>query len=373
MLSETARANALAEFRRAPGEHERPGRYWKIDLDGLEIPFEALVQGSVEISFSGELPDGVIACDLATAEREHGELLRQVFGCTEAASRKFGTLARAYLTGGAFIYIPDGVELPYLTVTHRLVGHAGVASTSVLAGNGARGTIVERIEAPAGAFVCQTSEIVTGERAEITSAAIQQLPLDARILASRGARPGRSSRIAFALADLGASLAAGSLDVTIAQPGVESRVSALFFPTSTQHVDLVTRVHHDVGDAVSRTLVKGAAAGAGQARYVGSIRIAAHAQRSDASLRDDTLLLSAHAHIDSIPALEIAANDVKAYHGATVGAIDEDERFYIETRGISRTQAERMIALGFFESVVDCFPTETLREQLREALAAKIG
>jgi Fe-S cluster assembly protein SufD len=137
-------------------------------------------------------------------------------------------------------------------------------------------------------------------------------------------------------------------------------------------VDIVSSVDHRIGDATSETLVKSAAAGRGQGRYLGNIRIAAHAQHSDASLRDDALLLSQTAHIDSIPALEIAANDVKAYHGATVGALDDESIFYMTSRGIDREAAERMIALGFFEPAIDRFPTEALREELRTALQAKV-
>jgi Fe-S cluster assembly protein SufD len=83
-------------------------------------------------------------------------------------------------------------------------------------------------------------------------------------------------------------------------------------------------------------------------------------------------LLSDGAHVDSVPALEIAANDVKAFHGATVGAISEEEIFYAQSRGIAREEAERMIALGFFEPAVARFPGEALRDELRAALAAKL-
>ena len=113
-----------------------------------------------------------------------------------------------------------------------------------------------------------------------------------------------------------------------------------------------------------------AATGAGQGRYLGNIRIAANAQQTQASLRDDALLLSKRAHIDSIPALEIAANDVKAFHGATVGALDDDAIFYMTSRGVDRAAAERMIALGFFEPVIERFPSESLRETLKQPLPA---
>ena len=118
--------------------------------------------------------------------------------------------------------------------------------------------------------------------------------------------------------------------------------------------------------------MRSAGTGHGQGRYFGNIKILADAHGADASLRDDALLLSAGAHIDSVPALEIAANDVKAFHGATVGAISEDELFYAESRGIARADAERMIALGFFEPAISRFPTDALRAELRSALGLKL-
>ena len=107
-------------------------------------------------------------------------------------------------------------------------------------------------------------------------------------------------------------------------------------------------------------------------KYVGNIVIRAKAHGSDASLRDDALLLSKHAHIDSIPALEIAANDVKAFHGATVGSLDEDALFYAGTRGIARNEALRLITLGFFEPAIAHFPSEALRDEVRTALDRKL-
>ncbi|MEO6913727.1 MAG: SufD family Fe-S cluster assembly protein, partial [Candidatus Baltobacteraceae bacterium] len=155
-------------------------------------------------------------------------------------------------------------------------------------------------------------------------------------------------------------------------PGITAQITALFFPRGEQHIDMMSTIDHTVGESQSDTLIKSAAIGNGQARYLGNIRIAADAQGSNANLRDDALLLSKNAHIDSVPALEIAANDVKAYHGATVGALDEEQIFYMTSRGIARTDAEKMIALGFFEPAIARFPGEALREELRLALQKKV-
>jgi Fe-S cluster assembly scaffold protein SufB len=152
----------------------------------------------------------------------------------------------------------------------------------------------------------------------------------------------------------------------------EAAAAALFFTGSTQHVDLTIHTDHSVGQTTSNTIVRSAATDHGQGRFFGNIAIRKHSHGSDAALRDDALLLSKTAHIDSVPALEIAANDVKAFHGATVGSVDDEQLFYARSRGISRADALRMIALGFFEPVVSQFPGEPLRDEIRTALDQKI-
>ena len=348
---------------------ERPGRYWKIDLDTLELP--AGDGGTVEIA--APAARGLIACTLEQAENDHAALLARVYGRTAAQSTKFGAMTVAQRGPGAFVYIPADVSVDEpILITYR-GGTACYPYTVVLAERGARATVIERVEGGAGTTFCGIVEVVTEDHADVTVASLQLLPDDARAIATRDAKPGPNARVAWAIADLGAALTVGSADARIEHEGANVDIAALFFPRGTQHVDLITTVDHIAGHATSETIVKSAAAGRGQARYLGNIRIVKDAQGSLAHLHDDALLLSKTAHIDSVPALEIAANDVKAYHGATVGAIDAELLFYMESRGIARDAAERMIALGFFEPAIARFPTESLREEIREGLRAKIG
>src|SRR5262249_34579859 len=159
--------------------------------------------------------------------------------------------------------------------------------------------------------------------------ALQNAGEAARVIFSRAARPGRDANVAWAIAEIGAELAAEDVRVSIEEPGADVHLTTVFFPRASQHVDFISTLDHRAGEATSETIVKSAARERGQARFLGNIRIAPHAQGSDARLRDDALLLSPTAHIDSVPALEIGANDVKAYHGATVGALDADQIFYM--------------------------------------------
>ncbi|HEY5425795.1 MAG TPA: Fe-S cluster assembly protein SufD, partial [Candidatus Tumulicola sp.] len=317
----------------------------------------------------------VVACDLAAAARLHAPLLARAFGATTVQATKFGALATAFAGLGAFVYVPADVGAAEpIVVTYDLpAGAAAFPYTVVLAERGTHATVIERCDGGDGeAFVCGATEIVTEEGAEVVYASRQRLSTAARVFQTRAARPGRNARISWACAELGGALVVTDLSVAIDRPGVDAHVTALFFPQGSQHVDIVSSVDHAVGDSQSETLVKSAAVDRGQARFLGNIRIAANAQGSNANLRDDALLLSPKAHIDSVPALEIAANDVKAYHGATVGALDGEQIFYMESRGIERNAAERMIALGFFEPAIARFPTNALRDEIRTALQAKI-
>ncbi len=369
LLSPQERDAELDAFGATRTGREKPSQYWKIDLENLVLP-QVAATGSVTI----ENASRAIAVDLSTATQEHAQRFARTFRKAIEPQHKFAHLTLANAQLGAFIYVPAdcAIEQPIVVRYRAGDGETIFPYTVVLAEHGARVTIIERLELGSNAFACGVAEVVTEEGADVTYASAQFAPADARVLFTRAARPGRNARVAWATAELGAALSVTDLAIAIVQPGVDAKIATLFFPTGSQHVDIVSSIDHRIGDATSQTLVKTAAAGRGQGRYLGNIRIAAHAQHSDASLRDDALLLSKTAHIDSVPALEIAANDVKAYHGATVGALDDDSIFYMTSRGIDRDAAERMIALGFFEPAIDRFPTESLRDELRAALQAKV-
>lgn len=368
-----ARTRALDDFFSIPSGREKPGRFWRLDFESILPNASDVVAGSAAVSVANANA-GVLVCDLATAAREHPALFARAYGTTEAGAGKFGALARAFAGSGIFVYAGADRSCDEPIVVNYDAGTGAIFPWSVvLAERGARVTIVERLSGGAGAFICGATEIVTEEHADVTYAAIQQTGDGARVIMQRAARPGRDAHVAWAVAELGGELAAGDLTVSIQQPGANAGVTALFFPSGSQHVDLISTVAHQAGEASSETLVKSAARERGQARFLGNIRIAPHAQGSDARLRDDALLLSATAHVDSVPALEIGANDVKAYHGATVGAIDAEQIFYMESRGIESAVAERMIALGFFEPAIERFPSASLRDEIRAGLAAKLS
>jgi Fe-S cluster assembly protein SufD len=288
---------------------------------------------------------------------------------------KFAALATAFRNCGAFVHVPDGVQLDtpiQLVFATAPDDQAVFPHIVVVLGKNARATVIERHVGDGDPFVAGIVEAQAGEGAQLDYVVVQQAGEAARVMFSRAARAERDAQVRWHLAELGGALVRTVLDARLEAPGGRAETSALFFNTGLQHVDLTSGVDHLVGPTTSDTVVRSAATDRGQGRYVGNIVIRPKAHGSDASLRDDALLLSKHAHIDSVPALEIAANDVKAFHGATIGSLDEDALFYAGTRGIARSAALRMITLGFFEPVVSRFPGEALRDEVRTALDRKL-
>ncbi len=359
--ADTRRA-AFARYEAMPYHPAVSGRTWKHDLAKLDLSAVRALPVRPQVSGATDRVR-IVALD------EASEVLRDGL----ADLTKFGALARAFCTGGVYVRVPDGVRVEEPIVVAYDVEGGAFPYTVVEVGDGAEVTVVEQLRGAAAGFVCGATEIVAGARARVTHVVVQELPPSAKAIFTRRARAHADAHVGWALAELGAALAVDDVRTRLLAPGAQAELAALFFATGTQHVDLTTEIVHAAGHTTSQTIVKSAARDRGQGRYVGNIGIVAHAHGSDASLRDDVLLLSKGAHVDSIPALEIAANDVKAFHGATVGAIDEGELFYAQSRGIDRAQAEKMIALGFFEPVIARFPTDALRERLRAALESKLA
>lgn len=335
--------------------------------------------GSILLQAPGgtTLDERIVVMSLADAKRKHPEVLASVAHTIVKPERDaFTALATAFQNCGAFVYIPDGVQIDapiqLLFMSSGALPAAVFPHVVIVVGNGARATVIERHAGSGDTLVCGIVESHVGVKGQLDLVTVQQSDEEARLFMTRAARVDTDGTMRTHLAELGGALARSVLDADLSASGATGEISALFFTGGMQHVDLTTESLHAVGQTTSNVVVRSAATDRGQGRFFGNIRILAHSHGSEASLRDDVLLMSKHSHIDSIPALEIAANDVRAFHGATVGSLDEEQLFYALSRGISRPDALRMIALGFFEPVISRFPGEALRDEIRTALDRKI-
>ncbi|MBC5809887.1 MAG: SufD family Fe-S cluster assembly protein [Candidatus Eremiobacteraeota bacterium] len=372
-ISTQDRYDALARFQEMPARSvAKPGRSWKHDL--AKVDFSA-----TSFDLGCEAPLVLEHAGLAIEDFHHARERRpaefeRAFGkALDTRDDKFASLALAFNCGGIFVAVPDGAALDEpLVVGYEVAGPSTFPYTLVHVGARARVTIVEQLLGDADdGFICGLTELVLEDGAELTYVVDQRIAGRSRALFTRRAVLGKDAKLSFCAAELGAEHSVHRLRVLEAGTGAQTEVAALFFTRGNQHVEVESETIHAAKATQSRTVVRSAGIERGQGRYFGNIKILANAHGADASLRDDALLLSEDARVDSIPALEIAANDVKAFHGATVGSISEDELFYAQSRGITRTDAERMIALGFFEPALSRFPGDALRTELRETLAGK--
>jgi Fe-S cluster assembly protein SufD len=411
------RRQAFAQYAELPIPGTRPGRGWRHDYtklrydelrwtsnratlptapvrpsasaeDGVEIDRPALATenagGLVHLGATylaapaGTQGEGrAIVVPLSDALRSHAAVLAGVHNAiVDWRNEKFAALATAFQNCGALVYVPDGVVLDapiqLLWTNAEPQAEAVFPHIVVVLGAGAKATVLERHVGEGEPLICGIVEVQVGAGAELDYVIIQQAGEGARLFMHRGARTEQDAAIRWHLAELGGTLARSVIDAELDGFGARGETSALFFNTGAQHVDLTSGTDHAVGQTTSDVVVRTAAMDRGQGRYFGNILIRPKAHGSDASLRDDALLLSKRSHIDSVPALEISANDVKAFHGATVGSLDEDALFYAQSRGIARGDAMRMIALAFFEPAIARFPSEALRDEIRTALDQKL-
>ena len=289
---------------------------------------------------------------------------------------RFTALATAFQNCGAYVNIPDGValEAPLQLVWTSRPGEASAVfpHTVVSVGAGAHVTIVERHIGDNESFVCGLVEIDLAEGARLDYVVVQNADVTTRMLVRRAARCAAGATVAFHVAELGSGLVRSVVDVRLNGEGASADLGALFFAHGFEHVDLEIEIDHRASATSSRTIVRDAASGLGQGRFRGAVTIPSSARSCRATMRDDALVLSRDAYIEAIPALEIAANDVSASHAATVGSLDEEQLFYVQSRGFARGNAERMIALAFFEPAIAGFPTELLRDEVRTALDERL-
>ncbi len=149
-------------------------------------------------------------------------------------------------------------------------------------------------------------------------------------------------------------------------------MTGILFADGRQHIDLDTQQNHNMPDTTSDLLYKGALQERGRSVWQGMIKVLPDAQRTNGYQANRNLVLSKTARADSIPGLEIEADDVRCTHGATVGQVDEEQLFYLMSRGLPRREAARLVVSGFFAQVMDRVPVEAVRERLAAAIEARV-
>jgi Fe-S cluster assembly protein SufD len=339
---------------------------------------------SVVMTTSGQDLDarGVIFCDLDVAAEKYPELVDPHLHSLVPTDRtKFTALHGAFRTGGTFLYVPAdvAVEMPLQTVTYLDADGAAVfPHTLLIAERGAEVTFIDRYVSPdlERGLSDAVTEIVVGDGAHVRYASIQEWGDGVTHLSVQRTRLGRDADFRSLAVGFGASLARAEVEAVLAEPGGFSELLGVFFADDEQHFDHRSVQDHIAPNCTSDLLYKGALLAQSRAVYSGWVHVRPDAQKTIAMQTSRNMVLSEHAKADAIPNLEIEANDVRCGHAASVGPVEEETLFYLQSRGISRDEAERLVVTGFFQEVLDRVTLDEVRtgaelaiqEELRKAI-----
>jgi Fe-S cluster assembly protein SufD len=334
----------------------------EIDAAGVAHVSEA----GIEIE---RAPEGVTFAPLV----DH-ELLGSLVGADE----KFAAHNAALWEHGLLVQVPRGVVLEqplYVRVANSVAGGSLFWRLLVVAEPESRFTVIEEyasadpgLEGYSNAVV----EIAVEQAAKVEYVSVQNLSRGTWHFASHHARVGRDAELDWVAGGFGSAKGKIRIQNDLAGPGATSRVTGAYFADGSQHLDYDTFQEHIAPNTTSDFAFKGALRDTATAVWRGMIRVEKDAQRTNAYQENRNLLLAPTAHADSIPGLEILANDVRCTHGATLGQVDREQLFYLMARGLSRAEAERLIVRGFFQDVLDRIELEPVREALAAALEARI-
>ncbi|MBI1800274.1 MAG: Fe-S cluster assembly protein SufD [Chloroflexi bacterium] len=324
---------------------------------------------------------GVIFTDLETAAREHAPLLRDYFmtSAVPPTYGKFEALHGALWTGGVFLYVPQGVKvaLPFRAGIWQQTARAGLfPHTLIIADAGSEVTYIEAYGSetqPEPAMSDHAVELFLKEGANLTFVTLQNWGRHTYSLGAQRAMLDRDATLQWVIGTLGSKVTKTHHEIFMLGPGSTGNIHGFYFADANQHLDHHTQQDHFAGHSTTDLLFKGVLKDKARTIYQGLIHVHKNAQRSDAYQANRNLNLSARARADSIPGLEIEANDVRCTHGATVGQVDDEQMFYLRSRGLSEAHAQRLIVEGFFEPLMDRIPLESARVKLREAIQEKLG
>jgi Fe-S cluster assembly protein SufD len=392
-----AEARAVYERTPLPTLREENWRYTSlrgIDFDAFQAPAEApgeaatglfggvatagslMQRGQTIVRSDLDAPSGVVLGSLEEAADAGSAVVSANLGTVVGLSDRFLAENAARWSGGALVHVPAGIEVAAplrVAVEIPAPGARLVWRMLVVAEAGSRVSIIEEHLPGAEGYLNGVVELVLGDGAQVDLVQVQDLhPGSLHFTTTRG-EIGRDATLRWSSLEAGGRLGKARMESRLSGPGASVRVTGLYALGDRQHLDLDTSQEHAAPHTTSDLAFKGALLDRSRAVWRGIIKVDEGAQRTDAFQENRNLLLSKRAHADSIPGLEILANDVRCTHAATVSQVDRELLFFLMSRGFSRAEAERIIVGGFFADALERVPAEDVREAFSQVLAGRIA
>jgi Fe-S cluster assembly protein SufD len=384
-----SREQALERYRALPLPTTSDEHWRFTDLRGFDP--EAFSVNGAQAARTGASMLEIDAAAVAEATEGGVEIVRAPEGITFAAledHERLGTLVEASdkLTAhnaalwkhGLLVHAPAGVELEkplYVRTGNSTPGGAHFWRLLVVAEKGARFTLIEEHASAASdleSYSNAVSEIFVEEGAKLEFVSIQNLSHETWHFATHRATVARDAELDWVAGGFGSRKGKVTIENDLAGSGATSRVTGAYFADGEQHLDYDTLQAHLAPNTTSDFAFKGVLRDKATAVWRGMIKVAKDAQRTNAYQENRNLLLSADAHADSIPGLEILANDVRCTHGATVSQVNRDELFYCMARGLSKEEAQLLIVRGFYQEIFDRIELVPVRDALQSVLEARL-
>jgi len=356
-----------------PGELLQP---LAADAHGGQI---VLLPGGSTVELAESLTrKGVIFTDLRSAERDHPDLLAKLMGeIVRPEEGKFAALAGALSKNGVVLYVPRGVRIDQPLHSILWGPGANLAHLSHLLiwlDEGASATCVHESASPdesSTALHAGVVEIKVGAGANLRFVELQSWGRQVWNFSHERAQVGRDANLDWIFGAVGSRLTKNFSELDLVGEGSTGRMSGFYFTDGSQHLDHDTQQNHLAPHTTSDLLFKGALKGSSRSVWQGMIYVAPGAQKTDGYQANRNLILSPNARADSIPGLEILADDVRCTHGATVGKLEQEPLFYLKSRGIPDKDAERLLVEGFFDPIMQRIPFEGVRARFQQAIHEK--
>jgi Fe-S cluster assembly protein SufD len=357
------------------------GEEWRyVDVRGFDFDrFSAPAGATASIELPEDLRSkGVVFTDFATAAKDCPDLLKEHFFTDVAVDEhRFTALHMAFLSEGALLYVPRGIEVEVpLELVHTVApGGSSFPHATIVVDENASVTLVDTFKSADAEdpSICSSVVEVEARRGAIVNyISLQQWGRHVHHFQTQRFTGHRDSTVRSLAVNLGSRFARTQVESVLAGEGSFSEMLGLYFADSDQHFAQRTLQSHNAPHTTSDLLYKGALKESSKSEYSGLIKVLKGAQGTDAYQANRNLVLSEDALARSIPQLEIEANEVRCTHGATVSPVEEEHLFYLMSRGIDRVTAQKLIVFGFFGEVLDRVRVPAVRDELSDAIAAKV-
>lgn len=348
------------------------------DLTGLDLDAYAPTRASVNLEVPETLPDGVTVLPLEQALESHGELIQRHLGTVVPNQDPFVARNEANWTDGLFVHVARGVTLTEPIKLDLFIDEAEAAvhwRSLIVLEEGAEAEVWEEWksnEDEVDGLLNAVTELVVGDASTLHYVTLQDISEQAWIFASQRGEVGRDATLDWTALGLGAGHGKVRMETKLAGQGSEAKVTGAYAGGGKQHLDYDTLQEHAAVNTVSDLAFRGVLGDSSTSVWRGMIKVDPGAQQTDAFQENRNLILTREAHADAIPGLEILADDVRCTHAAAIAQIDEDQLYYLRSRGLDGPTARRLVIDAFMQELVERVHDGPLREEMSGALERRL-